>query len=39
MLMAATSEWGLGREAWAASSVLRVSTGPECPENSLTEIM
>ena len=35
----ATSEWGLGREVRAASSVLRVSTGPECPENSLTEIM
>ena len=34
-----TSEWGLGREAWAASSVLRVRTGPECPEDNLRELM
>ena len=35
----ATSKWGLGREAWAASSVLRVRTGPECPEDNLRELM
>ena len=29
----ATSQWGLGREVWAALS--RVRTGPECPEDSL----
>ena len=34
----ATSEWGLGREAWAALSVLRVRTGPECPEDNLREL-
>ena len=39
MLMAATSEWGLGREMWAASLVLRVRTGPECPEDNLREQM
>ena len=34
-----TSEWGLGREMWAASLVLRVRTGPECPEDNLREQM
>ena len=38
-LPAATSEWGLGREAPAAPSVLGVRTGPESPEDNLTEIM
>ena len=28
-----TSKQGLGREAWAA--LLRVRTGPECPEDNL----
>ena len=32
----ATSNWGLGREARAA--VLRVRTGPECPEGDLREL-
>ena len=32
----ATGKWGLGREARAA--VLRVRTGPECPEGSLREL-
>ena len=32
----ATSKWGLGREARAA--VLRVRTGPECPEGNLREL-
>ena len=30
--------WGLGREAWAAYSVLRVRTGTECPEDNLREL-
>ena len=34
-----TSKQGLSREAWAASSVLRVRTRPECPEDNLREIM
>ena len=38
VLASATSEWGLGREAWAASSVLRVRTGPECSEDNLREL-
>ena len=33
-----TSEWGLDREAWAASSILRVRTGPECLEDNLREL-
>ena len=33
MLAKATSKWGLNREAWAA--LLRVRTGPECPEDNL----
>ena len=32
----ATSKWGLGREAQAA--LLRVRTGPECPEGNLREL-
>ena len=32
----ATSNRGLGREAWAA--LLRVRTGPECPEGNLREL-
>ena len=38
MLTSATSEQGLGREAQAASSVLRVRTRPECPEDNLREL-
>ena len=32
----ATSKWGLGREARA--TLLRVRTGPECPEDNLREL-
>ena len=39
MLMSTTNKWGLGREVWAASSVLRVRTRPEYPENNLRELM
>ena len=39
MLMSATSEWGLGRKARIVSSVFRVRTGPECPEDNLRELM
>ena len=38
MLTYATSEQGLDREVWAASLVLRVRTGPECPEDNLREL-
>ena len=31
-----TSNWGLGREPWVA--LLRVRTGPECPEGNLREL-
>ena len=31
-----TRKWGLNREAWAA--LLRVRTGPECPEDNLREL-
>ena len=31
-----TSKRGLGRESWAA--LLRVRTGPECPEGNLREL-
>ena len=31
-----TSKWGLDREVWA--SLLRVSTGPECPKDNLKEL-
>ena len=32
----ATSKWGLNREGRAA--LLRVGTGPECPEDNLREL-
>ena len=32
----ATSKQMLGREAWAA--LLRVKTGPECPDGNLREL-
>ena len=32
----ATRKWGLGRETRAA--LLRVRTGPECPEGNLREL-
>ena len=35
----ATHEWGLDREAQVASLVLRVRTGPECPEDNLRELI
>ena len=35
-LTSTTSKWGLDREAWAA--LLRVRTGPECPEDNLREL-
>ena len=35
-LASATSKQGLGREAQAA--LLRVRTGPECPEGNLREL-
>ena len=38
MLTSATSEWRLDREAWAASSVPRVRTRPECPEDNLRDL-
>ena len=37
-LLFATSKQGLDREAQSASSVLRVMTGPECPEDNLKEL-
>jgi len=36
--MSTSNEWGMGREAWAASLVLRLRTGPECPEYKLREL-
>ena len=36
MPASATSKWGLGREVQAA--LLRVRTGPECPEGNLREL-
>ena len=36
MLTSTTSKWGLNREAWDA--LLRVRTGPECPEGNLREL-
>ena len=39
MLASATSKWELDREAWAASLVLRIRTGPECPEDNLMELV
>jgi len=41
MLPFTTSELstrGLDGETWAASSVLRVRTRPECPEDNLREL-
>ena len=35
-LASAPSKQGLNREAWAA--LLRVKTGPECPESNLREL-
>ena len=35
-LVSTTSKRGLNREAWAA--LLRVRTGPECPEDNLREL-
>ena len=34
--MSTTSKRGKNREAWAA--LLRVRTGPECPESNLREL-
>ena len=39
MLVYATTEWELGREAQAASLVLMVRTRFECPEDNLRELM
>ena len=36
MLASATSKWGLNREEQAA--LLKVRTGPECPEDNLREL-
>ena len=36
MLSSTTSKGELDREAWAA--LLRVRTGPECPEDNLREL-
>ena len=36
MLASTSSEWGLNKEAQAA--LLRVRTGPECPEGNLREL-
>ena len=36
MLTSAISKWGLSREAQAA--LLKVRTGPECPEDNLREL-
>ena len=36
MPASATSKWGLGKEARAA--LLRVRTGPECPEGNVREL-
>ena len=38
MLMSIISEQGLDREVQAASLVLRVRTGLECPEDNLKEL-
>ena len=37
MLASATSKRGLNMEVWAA--LLKVRTGPECPEDNLRELM
>ena len=36
MLTSATSKQGLDREAWVV--LIRVRTGPECPEGNLREL-
>ena len=36
MPASATSKWGLGRKAQVA--LLRVRTGPECPEGNLSKL-
>ena len=38
-LMSTTSKWGLGREVQTASLVLRLRTGPECPEDNQGALM
>ena len=38
-LVSASSEWRLGREAWAAALILRMRTGLECPEDNLRKLM
>ena len=37
-LPSTTSECDLGKEIWAASTVLRLRTGPECPGDNLREL-
>ena len=37
--MSTTSKWGLGREAQTASLVLKLRTGPECPEDNQGALM
>ena len=39
MFVSTARESGLDREVWAASSVLRVRTGPEFPRDNLRELM
>ena len=39
MLTATSSKWGLGMEAWATSTVLRVRTRLECREGNLRGLM
>ena len=39
MFVSTTRESGLDREVWAASSVLKVRTGPEFPRDNLRELM
>ena len=34
-----SEKWGLGREAQAASSVLRLRTRPKCPEDYLRKLI
>jgi len=38
-LSSTSSRWGLDWEVQAASSVLTVRTGPECPEDNLRKPM
>ena len=39
VMVSASSKWGLGSEARAASLVFRVRIGLECPEDNLRELM